>query len=74
MSKAFSVPSDISVLKIRKKLLMSREKFSSVFGFSIRSLEKWEQGVRKPTGPTRAYLYVISQNPNAVREALQTGD
>lgn len=49
---------------------MSRQKFSDEFGFSIRTLEKWERGERVPEGPTRAYLTVIDKNPSAVIAAL----
>ncbi len=65
------VPLDVDVVSIREHLHMSRQQFSSEFGFSIRTLEKWERGERLPEGPARAYLTVISQNPNAVMEALK---
>lgn len=65
------VPSAIDVSAIRKKLHMSRQKFSEEFGFSIRTVEKWERGERLPEGPTRAYLTVIDRNPSAVIEALR---
>lgn len=64
------VPIEIDVSAIRKNLHMSRQKFSEEFGFSIRTLEKWERGERLPEGPTRAYLTVIAKNPRAVIDAL----
>lgn len=64
------VPIEIDVSAIRKSLHMSRQKFSEEFGFSIRTLEKWERGERLPKGPTRAYLTVIAKNPRAVIDAL----
>lgn len=65
-----NVPAEIDVSAIRNKLHMTRQQFSDEFGFSIRTLEKWERGER-PEGPTRAYLMVISKNPKAVVEALK---
>ena len=65
-----NVPAEIDVCAIRKKLHMSRQKFSDEFGFSIRTLEKWERGERLPEGPTRAYLTVIDKDPKAVIAAL----
>lgn len=65
------VPLKVNVLKIREKLHMTRKEFSEAFGFSIRTLEKWERGERLPEGPTRAYLTVIAKEPDAVRHALQ---
>jgi putative transcriptional regulator len=64
------VPKQIDVRAIRKKLGMSRTVFSAKFGFSVRSVQKWETGERQPEGPTRAYLTVIDRNPKAVEEAL----
>ena len=66
-----NVPSEVDVGALRKKLHMSRQQFSNEFGFSIRTLEKWERRERVPEGPARAYLTVIAKNPSAVIEALQ---
>ena len=66
-----SVPQEIDVHAIRKRLHMSRRQFCDEFGFSIRTLEKWERGERLPESPARAYLTVIAQNPNAVIDALK---
>jgi len=60
----------IDIFDIRQNLNMSREEFSDEFGFSLRTLEKWERGERLPTGPARAYLTVIARNPLAVIRAL----
>jgi putative transcriptional regulator len=67
-----TVPKQIDVRAIRKKLGMSRLEFSARFGFSVRSVQKWETGERQPEGPARAYLTVIDRNPKAVEEALGT--
>jgi len=64
------VPKQIDVRAIRTQLHMSRDEFAESFGFSIRTLEKWEQGSRQPEGPTRAYLTVIARKPEAVKSAL----
>jgi putative transcriptional regulator len=64
------VPKRIDVRAIREKLGMSRAAFSARFGFSARTLQKWELGERQPEGPARAYLTVIDRNPKAVEEAL----
>ncbi|HEX4044447.1 MAG TPA: type II toxin-antitoxin system MqsA family antitoxin [Gammaproteobacteria bacterium] len=64
------IPKKINVSTIRNKLHMSQNVFAACFGFSIRTIEKWEQGVRQPAGAARAYLIVIDRNPEAVRSAL----
>ncbi|MDA1256214.1 MAG: hypothetical protein O2928_17250, partial [Proteobacteria bacterium] len=66
-----AVPQEVDVVAIRDSLHMSRKKFCDEFGFSIRTLEKWERGERLPESPARAYLTVIAQNPKAVIEALR---
>src|SRR3990167_9787184 len=66
-----AVPQKIDVIAIRDHLHMSRKEFCDEFGFSIRTVEKWERGERLPESPARAYLTVISQNPQAVIDALR---
>ncbi|WP_413993730.1 helix-turn-helix domain-containing protein [Labrys okinawensis] len=50
---------------------MSQEEFAARFGFSVNTLRHWEQGLRQPEGPARAYLLVIERAPAAVQEALR---
>lgn len=64
------VPKNINVQEIRKNLHMTREEFSNIFGFSIRTLEKWERHERQPESAACAYLIVIQKNPRAVKKAL----
>lgn len=64
------VSKNVNVKAIRLKLHLTRQQFASRYGFSIRTLEKWEQGVREPDGAARAYLVVIDRNHQAVEEAL----
>lgn len=61
----------IDVKKIRKRLKMTQKDFAMEFGFSLDTVRHWEQRRRTPEGPAKAYLLVISQNPEAVREALR---
>jgi len=65
------IPKQVNVRAIRIKLHMTRNEFADHFGFSVRTLEKWEQGARQPEGAARAYLVVIAQNPKAVESALR---
>jgi len=54
----------------RRKLHLSQGAFAMIFGIPLPTIKDWEQGRRKPDAPARAYLRVITQNPRAVREAL----
>jgi putative transcriptional regulator len=55
---------------IRKSLSVSQSEFAMMIGVSVRTLQNWEQGRRKPDGPAKALLHVASKNPKAVLEAL----
>jgi putative transcriptional regulator len=61
----------VDVKSIRNKLHLTRLEFANRYGFSVRTLEKWEQGVRTPDGAARAYLVVIDKNHKAVEAALR---
>ncbi len=64
------VPDRIDVAAIRSRLGLSRPAFAARFGFSVKTLTKWETGERQPEGPARAYLTVIARDPDAVERAL----
>jgi len=49
---------------------LSQTQFAARFGFSLDSIQNWEQGHRQPEGPARILLAVIAKNPKAVQEAL----
>jgi putative transcriptional regulator len=66
------VPAQIDVRAIREKLGLTQAQFAARFAFSINTLRHWEQGKRRPEGPTRAYLQVIARTPRAVQRALRT--
>ena len=51
---------------IRKSLRLSRPEFANVLGVSLRTLEGWEQGRRRPTGPARRLLQVAAHHPESV--------
>ena len=65
------IPDAIDVRAIRDKLAMTRQEFAERFGFSVRTLEKWEQGVRQPESSARAYLMVIAHKPKVVEAILK---
>lgn len=61
---------DIDVTSIRKKFDLSQSEFSKMFGFSLRTLQQWEQGRRRPQGAARVLLKVIDYAPEVVDKAL----
>jgi putative transcriptional regulator len=68
------IPEEINVRRIRKKLKMSQTVFANYFGVNVRTIQDWEQGRRMPTGAAKNFLFVIDQEPDAVRRALVHGN
>jgi putative transcriptional regulator len=65
-----SLPAEVDVKAIRKKLNMTQSRFSDTFGFSLDAVKHWEGGRRTPESSARAFLTVIANNPAAVIAAL----
>ena len=70
---AFSVdPIDGKFVRaLRKRLGLTQREFAIKFGFSLKTLQKWEADYRTPEGPARAYLMVISEIPDEVISAFK---
>ena len=68
-SRAFKVEVSEDVTAIRKKLKLSQQKFAQLLGISENTLQNWEQGRRRPTGPARVLLRVASRHPEVILEA-----
>lgn len=64
------IPQDVDVKAIRSKLGLSQAEFSRRYAVSLRSLQEWEQGRRRPESAVRAYLTVIERDQDAVEKAL----
>lgn len=54
----------------RQKVGVSQSRFAGMLGVSVRTLQEWEQGRRKPTGAAKSLLKVAAAAPKAVRKAL----
>jgi len=67
-------PKPIDVKAIRKQVKMSQSEFARAYDISKRALQEWEQGGRQPDSAARAYLTVISKEPDVVRRALAIGN
>ena len=55
---------------IREQTGLSQKDFARLMGVSKRTLENWEQGRRKPTGPARALLKIVETDPKGALHAL----
>ena len=48
---------------IRAKLKLSQSAFAGMMGVSLRTIQDWEQGRRKPSGPAVSLLRIAEQKP-----------
>lgn len=60
----------VDVRAIRALTGLSQAKFAELLDIEVATLRNWEQGRREPTGPARALLRAIRNDPMAVIRAL----
>ena len=60
----------VGVRGIRAATGLSQAKFAELLGIQVSTLRNWEQGRREPTGPARALLRAIKNDPVGVIDAL----
>jgi putative transcriptional regulator len=60
----------VDVRTIRALTGLSQAKFAELLDIEVATLRNWEQGRREPTGPARALLRAIRNDPMAVIRAL----
>lgn len=53
---------------IRARLNLSQAAFAGLMGVSVRTVQDWEQGRRKPSGPAEALLRIAEQKPEVFME------
>lgn len=51
---------------IRKNTHLSQTVFAKLLNVSPSSVRQWEQGVKKPTGPTQVLLELLYKNPKVL--------
>lgn len=54
--------------EIRKQLNLSQAAFAGLMGVSLRTVQDWEQGRRKPSGPAKSLLRIAEQHPEVFME------
>lgn len=60
----------LHIKEIRKKTGLTQTKFCHLIDVNLGTLRNWEQGRREPTGPAKALLRAISNDPRHVLAAL----
>ena len=69
-SYTVTVPDQVDVAKLRRRLGLSQTAFARSFGLDVTALHAWEQGRRRPDRAARVLLAVIAREPQAVLRAL----
>lgn len=52
--------------EIRGRMELTQKEFAALLGVSVRTLQGWEQGRRRPRGPSKRLLRVASERPDAL--------
>lgn len=68
-SREFHVDA-LQVKEIRKSTGLTQAKFAALIDVQLGTLRNWEQGRRDPTGPAKALLKAIHNDPVNVLNAL----
>jgi DNA-binding transcriptional regulator YiaG len=63
-------PKPEQVRALRANLGLSQTQFALMFGFTVDTVQQYEQGRRVPSGPASTLLRVIAAEPEAVLRAL----
>ncbi|KAF0807845.1 XRE family transcriptional regulator [Alcanivorax sp. S71-1-4] len=59
------------VAEARGKTGLTQREFAEVLHISPRTLQEWEQGRRKPSGPAKALIDIAFRHPEVIREDLE---
>ncbi|MEX3022096.1 helix-turn-helix domain-containing protein [Kluyvera sp. STS39-E] len=68
-SRTFHIDA-LEIKAIRQASGLSQPRFAELISVSVDTLRNWEQGRRSPTGPARALLRAIANDPRNVLQAL----
>jgi putative transcriptional regulator len=69
--KVLPPPTAAQVRALRNRLGLSQAQFALRFGFTVDTVQQYEQGRRTPSGPASTLLRVIEADPEAVMRALK---
>jgi putative transcriptional regulator len=61
---------EIDVRAIRRATGMTQVEFAAAYEFSVRTVQEWERGAKRPSGPARTLLRAIKSDPEGLKKAL----
>jgi putative transcriptional regulator len=65
-----TVITETDVALARRKAQLTQQQFAKLLGVSKRTLESWEQGVRRPSGAAISLIRLFIVDPTFVKESL----
>ena len=65
-----TVITETDVALARRKAELTQDQFAKILGVSKRTLESWEQGVRRPSGAATSLIRLFIVDPKFVKESL----
>ncbi len=57
-------------VEARQKTGWSQSRFAELLGVSVRTLQDWEQGRRKPSRAAKSLIQIAKQRPDILREVF----
>jgi putative transcriptional regulator len=61
---------EVDVRAIRRATGLTQAEFAAAYRFSVRTVQEWERGAKRPSGPARTLLRAIKADPEGLRRAL----
>lgn len=60
-----------SVVSARNASGLSQAQFAELLGISVRTLQKWEQGEREPSGAAKSLIRIAQRHPEVLVDAMK---
>ena len=67
-SRQFVFNDKEDIQEVRKGFNASQSEFARFMGVSVDTLQNWEQGRRRPTGPAKVLLRIVVRKPEIFTE------
>ena len=65
-------PDPARIVSLRKQYRMSQAVFAAVVNVSVKTVQSWEQGLRRPSDAALRMLQVIRREPDVVERILSS--
>ncbi len=49
---------------------LSQAQFAELLGISVRTLQKWEQGAREPSGAAKSLIRIVGKHPEVLADVM----